>query len=275
MDLTDTWIPWTEECEKIPYKTTEQKGIGNGEMRIAFISGVSPKGQNEPYDFDIPNYGKYDVKQLDHGTFNTGRDGRDALRRVKAKIMGILSLAAVPNELAEISPDEISQKNVARIKRYLHQLNDYKKSLYNQLLVHRMHDPVSGEYKDCNSFEFYKALGVHRTPDEVVGIMGIQSYTIAKKFDDLSHPYIDSPEQMAIDLSNIGGEIFHDIGLIFVDEKNGYHIMKNPAANIEFERITRGSPRFRVRFPASLRDEQKTDTAQHCQSAGTSTTPTP
>ena len=61
MDLTDTWIPWTEECEKIPYKTTEQKGIGNGEMRIGFISGVSPKGQNEPYDFDIPNYGKYDL----------------------------------------------------------------------------------------------------------------------------------------------------------------------------------------------------------------------
>jgi hypothetical protein len=273
MDLMDTWIPWSEECEKIPY-TTEKKGIGNGEMRIGFISGASPNGQNEPFDFDIPNYGKYDVKQLDKYTFNTGRDGRDALRRVKAKIIGILSLVDAPNVLAEISPDEISKKNVANIKRYLNQLNDYKKSLYKQLFVHQMYDPVTGASNDCNSFEFYKALSVTRTPDEIIEIMGLESYTVAKKLDDLSHPYIDSPEQMTIDLNNIAGEIFNDIGLIFVDEKNGYHIMKNPAPNLEFERITRGSPRFRVRFQTSLRDEQKSDTAQHCQSAGTSTTPT-
>ena len=244
-------------------------------MRIAFISGTSPKGQNEPFDFDIPNYGKYDVKQLDKDTFNTGRDGRDALRRVKAKIIGILSLVDVPNELAEISPDEISKKNVMNIKRYLNQLNDYKRSLYQQLGVHQMYDPVTGAPRDCNSFEFHKALSATRTQDEIVEIMGLERYTVAKKLDDLSHPYIDSPEQMSIDLNNIAGEIFNDIGLIFVDEKNGYYIMKNPAPSLEFERITRGSPRFRVRFRASLRDEQKTDTAPHCQSAGTSTTPTP
>lgn len=244
-------------------------------MRIGFISGISPKGQNAPYDFDIPNYGKYDVKQLDNGTFNTGRHGRDALRRVKQKIWDVLSLEGVPSDLVDINPDEICEKNMEKIKRYLYKLNDYKKSLYQQLGAHQMYDPVTGVLRECNSVEFHKTLCASRTADEIIEIMGLENYTVAKNLTDLSHPYIDYPEQLAIDLDNLAGEIFTDIGLIFVDEKNGYHIMKNPAPNLEFQRITRGNPRFKVRFRASLRDEQKSGTAQHCQSAGTSTTPTP
>lgn len=241
-------------------------------MRIGFISGVPPQGQNMPYDFDIPNYGKYDVKQLDNDTFNTGCDGRAAVRRVKAKIIDILSITDTPHKFAKINPDEISERNIVNIKMYLNQLNDYKKSLYKQLFVHQMYDPVTGVSNDCNSLEFYKTLSVTRTQDEIVEIMGIPSYTVAKKLDDLCHPYIDSPEQFTIDLNNMAAEIFTDIGLIFVDEKNGYYIMKNPVPNIEFQRITRGNPRFRVRFPTSSQGEQKTDTAQHSQSVDTSTT---
>ena len=275
MDLTDTWIPWTEECEQIPYKS-KQKGIGNGEKRIAFISGVSPKGQNVPYDFDIPNYGKYDVKQLDNGTFNTGCHGLDALRPVKRKIEDILSRDDAPGELAKTSSDEVCESKFPKIKIFLKHLNTCKKSLYEKLSVHQMHDPVTGASKDCDSIEFYKALSVTRTPYEIIEIMGIESYTVAKKLIGLSQPYIDSPEQMTTDLNNLAAKIFSDIHLIFVNEKNGYYIMKNPVPNLKFARITQGGhPRFRVRFPASLRDEQKSGTAQHCQSAGTSTTPTP
>ena len=244
-------------------------------MRIAFISGVSPKGQNVPYDFDIPNYGKYEVKQLDKGTLNTGCKGRRALRPVLRKIEDILLLGDVPIKLPKINLDEISEGNVKNINRYLRELNKHKKSLYDELSVHKMYDPVTGASKVCNSLEFYKALSVTRSPDEVIEIMGLESYTIAKKIVYLSHPYIDSPEQMTIDLNNLAAKIFTDLHLIFVEEQKGYYIMKNPAPNLEFVRITRGTPRFKVNFPASLRDEQKSGTAQHCQSAGTSTTPTP
>jgi hypothetical protein len=276
MDLTDTWIPWTEECEKIPYKTTEQKGIGNGEMRIKVISGAEPKGQNVRYDFDIPNYGKYEVKQLDNGTLNTARNGLVAVRDVKQKIEKILSHEDAPAELAETNPDEICEGKFPKIRIFLKQLNDCKKELYEKLSVHKMYDLVTGASKDCDSIEFHKALSVTRTPDEVIEIMGLESYTVVKKLAGLSHPYIDSPGQMDIDLNNMAGEIFtdNDIHLIFVEKKKGYYIMNNPAPNLEFVRITRGTPRFKVRFPASLRDEQKSGTAQHCQSAGTSTTPT-
>jgi hypothetical protein len=247
-------------------------------MRIKTISGVEPKGPNVPYDFDIPNYGKYEVKQLDNdGTLNTGCHGRNALRPVKRKIDEILSRDDAPKKLAETSSDEVCEGKFPKIKIFLQKLNACKKYLYEKLSVHQMYDPVTGAYKECDSIEFYKALSITRTPDEVIEIMGLESYTIAKKLVGLSHPYIDSPEQMDIDLNNMANETFtnNDIHLIFVEEQKGYYIMKNPAPNLEFARITRGNPRFRVRFPASLRDGQKTDKARHCQSAGTSTTPTP
>ena len=63
----------------------------------------------------------------------------------------------------------------------------------------------------------------------------------------MDHPYIDEPERFMEDLNSLVGKIFDDIKLIIVDDKKGYMIIED-TKNIEFYRITRGHPRFKVIF---------------------------
>jgi hypothetical protein len=60
--------------------------------------------------------------------------------------------------------------------------------------------------------------------------------------NDISHEYIIDKNKLKQSLNGLVS-IFNDLKLIFVDEINGYFIL-NDISKIQFERITRGHPRF-------------------------------
>ena len=253
----------------IPYKGSG--AIGNGEVRLGSIFGISPKGQNSPYDLDIPNIGPHDVKQLDQGTFNTGVSGRDKLRPIKSKIDSILTRDDAPEHIRKISPDEISTGNIQKIYRYVSELQKEKNTLIkNQKFFPRYH-PFTGVVDQVSSGEFYMLLvRAKMTTREIMNILGTE-YIHAKRLSKLRHPYIDTPDKMMDDLNGLV-RIFDTIGLIFVDEHKGYYRMTE---TITFERVTKGCPRFRAHLQASLPTAPKSDTEQHSQSGDTSTIPSP
>jgi len=74
---------------------------------------------------------------------------------------------------------------------------------------------------------------------------------INKDMDDVkllkyfTHIYIDNYQLFNDELDNIKS-IFDNKLLIFVDEIKGFYIMTEPMLKVEFIRITRGNPRFKI-----------------------------
>jgi hypothetical protein len=63
----------------------------------------------------------------------------------------------------------------------------------------------------------------------------------------MEHIYIDEPNKFMEDLNAIVGKLFVDSRIILVNKDKGYMIL--PDANrIKFYRITKGHPRFQVKF---------------------------
>ena len=80
------WIPWSEKSKDIPFKSTIT-GVGDGEQKMERELDTPILGQNSAYDM-MPIINsiktKCDVKKLDtQNDFNTGKEGRDALRPIK------------------------------------------------------------------------------------------------------------------------------------------------------------------------------------------------
>jgi hypothetical protein len=253
--MNDTWIPWTEECKKIPY--ISKGAIGNGEYRVAYIFKTKPLGQNSPYDLDIQGLGQFDVKQLDtDNSFNTGVKLKNALMPIKYNIQLMLCREDSPEHIKTISSDEICQKNIKKIYNYFVELNEQTTALLNQKTCQIYH-PETGQKIIVNPIQDYNAHKNMNNPvDENI-----------KKFAEIyNHPYVVHPSKMMDDLKNLIN-LFDKIGLIFVSESKGYYI--RTTTEIEFCRITKGSPRFKARFQASSPIEQKTNTEQHFQSVDT------
>ena len=236
--MSDTWIPWSEEAKKIPYKSIK-KGIGHGEDRVASIFKTYPLGQNSPYDLDIQGLGQMDVKQLDtDNSFNTGVEGRNALTPIKSNIQLILCREDSPEHIKAISSDEICRDNIKKIYDYFVELNEQTTALLNQKTCQIYH-PETGQKMIVNPVQYYIAHKNMNNPvDENI-----------KKFAEIyNHPYVVHPSKMMNDLKNLIN-LFDKIGLIFVSESKGYYM--RTTTEIEFCRITKGRPRFKVRFQTS------------------------
>jgi hypothetical protein len=256
----NSWNPWNEESQKVPYKSTT-KGIGNGEDRVAFILKTKTLGQNNAYDMDLSIPGinsKGEVKELDSAnSFKAGRNGRDLLRPIKNDIITFLilikslSIDKIKEKveiISEMSPDEICESNIIILSEICELLYNLKKDIPTNTKVYTCYDILTGEKKEINSTKLYKLLKAdNRSIDEIKKELGNDEYENEKLLEELNHCYINNPKMMMDNLNEIYSILFKEITLIFVDEDKGYYI-GTTNTNIKFNRITMGTPRFKVIF---------------------------
>ena len=258
--VLNTWVPWSAEALTIAYNSVI-KGIGHGESRLAHILGTKPLGQNVPYDMNlaIPSlHPKGEVKELDSAqSFKSGKSGRDLLRPIKQRIIQLqLQLATIQNlkdlgslqedmeTLVEMSPDEICESNLKRLKKTCASLSILRTGLMTQATMCKCFDVLTGFPVELSSTRLYKMLET----EAAKGLLGPEQYKKEFLLDHLHHPYIEAPGQLTTDLNGIHVTMFKDITLLFVDETKGYYIMSEDrlGTHLQFNRITMGYPRFKL-----------------------------
>jgi len=267
-DELNKWIPWTALSTAIPFASVT-KGKGDGEDRVAAEFNTVALGQNSTYDMMVTLAGeatKGDVKKLDQGTFNTGVSGRNALRPVKARldkllmIMGSLvdlPILAFTDEqkelfrggrcpLVEASPDELAMGTLAMLDHAALLLHAKQAALRATLPTRTIVDPLTGTSKGISAEQFYKMCQTSGHSREAISAaLGPWDFLKTEMLvSQLDHPYINVPAQLRIDLNGLRS-VFEGMVLIFVDEVKGYYLLKD-LSKINFCRITKGSPRFRV-----------------------------
>jgi len=259
--VNNMWTAWSPSSLEIPFESHD-KGVGPGEYRVAAEFGCGPpKGQNSPYDLDIPGLGFVDVKKLDNGSFNTGVEGRDSLRPIKDKI-GSFTITVRPllensycsddinrllNRILETSPDELAEGTLNRFYELFLRLNRLRTELVSKTVDHSAFDPITGVAYQATAVEVYRMSLARGIPQDTLQMKLGADYSLAKIIEEsLSHPYILDPHALRHELSGLVN-MFVGYTLIFVDNQKGYYIMKNPETQVQFMRITRGNPRFKVK----------------------------
>ena len=262
----DKWNNWDETDKKISYKTNI-KGQGPGEERIANLFKTKPKGQNIHYDIDLPNYYKNqkgEVKELDSAnTFQAGCDGRDLIRPIKAhitKLLEIFNNLAYENlnyiidsnikekmgRISKISPDEICKKNISLINEICNYLHDLKDRTYKYLPNINIHDSITGIKSSVHMLHAYIIMVAERkSATDIKKILSNEQFDFVNLLTIIEHPYINDTKKMNNDLNSLC-VMFELTTLIFVNEKGYYILCSNIKDKICFERITRGTPRFKV-----------------------------
>ena len=253
------WISWSEKSKDISFESSI-KGVGDGEQKVAFELDTPFFGQNSTYDMMPTLNGvkiKCDVKKLDkQNDFNTGKEGRDVLRPIKTFLTVLLDCLSIftksdvftsDEKLAllqfhDVSPDELAVGTLKKLKEACMMLFLKKQMLRSTLPIVQFtvfsqitEIPVDQVYHICQKSGIV-------FPAEVYSFM--ETILILQKMD---HIYIDEPERLMEDLNSLVGKIFTDIKVIIVDQKKGY-MMLDDINMIQFYRITRGHPRFKVIF---------------------------
>ncbi len=258
---TMNWISWSEKSNNIPFVST-MKGIGDGEQKISQEFDTPVLWQNSPYDMMPILNGiktKCEVKKLDkQNDFNTSKEGRDVLRPIKMLHTTFLdsinwfvkSNLFTPDEKAvlvlveDVSPDELAEGTLKKLKQICVMLNSKKKSLRSTL-----HPPIPFtahcQPKQMIPLDVYYSLCQKIDIDFPIEFSSyIDTILILQKMD---HIYIDEPNKLIEDLNAVVEKLFADITIIIVDKDKGYMILPD-TSRIQFYRITRGNPRFKVMF---------------------------
>jgi hypothetical protein len=240
-------------------------GKGNGEERIANLFKTTPKGQNVPYDIDLPNCYKNqkgEVKQLDEAnTFIVGRDGRDLLRPIKSKIIKLFEIFNIlessthiidcdikkkMGHIANISPDEICKTNISRINELCKYVNNLKTITREKLTYINIHDSITGLQTKIHTLKAYAIMvAEQQSIFDIKKTLSNEQFDFAHLLTIIEHPYINDTSLMDNDLNSIC-DMFSLSTLIFVNEKGYYILCSNINHKICFERITGGRPRFKV-----------------------------
>jgi hypothetical protein len=254
------WISWSDKSKDIPFKSTIT-GVGDGEQKMEKELNTRLLGQNSSYDMMPIVNGiniKCDIKKLDaKNDFNTGKEGRDALRPIKllhTTLIDSINVFEKSNlftseekakliSCKDISPDELAVGTLKKIKEVCIMLSLKKKTLRNGLPM--ISFTINGQTKDIPIDIYYnicQKLEDLEFPSELTPY--IETILILQKMD---HYYINEPEKFIYDLDSLVNKLFTDIKLIIVHEQKGYLLLEN-IERIKFYRITRGNPRFQVTF---------------------------
>jgi hypothetical protein len=258
LNIYMTWNKWSEKSKDIPFKSASS-GVGHGEHKVAGELEIQVLGQNSTYDMMLNLNGlmsKCDVKKLDkQDDFNTGKKGRDALRCIKTSITILLDSLSnfansdifTPDEskmilwFKDVSPDELAVGTLKKLKEVCKMLFLKKEILRSSIPL--VPFTIYSQTSDMSLDLFYtncEKLGL-TFPSEFFSF--IKTIKIIQLMD---HPYINEPEELTNDLNSLVFKIFEDIKLIIVDSNKGYMLVD--IRNIQFYRITRGYPRFKVIF---------------------------
>jgi hypothetical protein len=249
-----SWNPWTDKSKDVPFESTE-KGIGHGEHKVGRELDTRVFGPNFPYDMKPILNGVEtvcDVKKLDtQDDFNTAKKGRDALRSfmmLHTKLLDSLPFFAKSNiflddqktqlvRCASMSPAELAVGSLQQIEGVCKMLHSKKNQILSKLpLVPCTFGRQTKEVRLDFVWQFCKEneeYSCHR--EEVL---------VVRKMNQV---YIDKPNKFMEDLHSLAHKLFENLKIIIVDEVKGFMIIENTSA-IQFLRITRGSPRFKVLF---------------------------
>jgi hypothetical protein len=262
------WNAWPVESLDVPYKAEQGSGIGNGEDRLSSILGLQTMGQNSPYDIVMHDGNDGDIKQLDKdGSFNSGVRGRDVLRPIKEGIGRFLSdlqgiieagkdyfseeLKSTMQSLLDKSPDEMCPPALKSLDESFKELNIMRSTLGESLIYQEVSLPNGKKDKKRDDIWYNMLIASCYSDSEVCNEMGQQRFLQAKLYNVLKHPYIIDAEKMMHELRNLP-RIFDNKWLFYVDEKKGFYPVFNAGCNVEFQRITKGSPRFVVKNSPEL-----------------------
>lgn len=256
----NSWKSWTIKSQDVQFGTTIE-GVGDGEQKVAIELDTYVLGQNSDHDMKIKIDGKEyksDVKKLDKNTFNTGVKGRDALRPIKNKISDLLNslrnILAITNgslfsneetellkHFDDVSPDELCVSNIQKLYKICAMLNEKRTQILKTLPNIKPFFKNDGNVIEMNLQDYYNICLILKQEfqEEYRG-----SINIILLLNEISHEYIKCPNELHKSLCSLVN-IFSEITLIFVDPDKGYYILDD-VSKLKFERITRGSPRFRV-----------------------------
>lgn len=253
------WIAWSEKSNDVSFKSTIV-GVGDGEQKVSKELDTPILGQNNPYDMLLMLEGvltKCDVKKLDtQNDFNTGKEGRDMLRPMKSHHIDLLDSIStfVKSDIFtstdkddllcfhDVSPDELSVGTLKKLKNICEMLSLKKQKLRSTLPT--VPFTIHGQTKEMPLdlfFNISKKLELD-FPPEFSSYMEV--IFILQKMENV---YIDEPQKLMEDLNSLVGKLFTDLKLIIVHEQKGYLILTD-ISKIQFYRITRGNPRFKVIF---------------------------
>lgn len=249
------WEPWTDKSHGIDFKSNI-KGIGDGENKVAAEFDTVVLGQNSDHDMVLLIHGipyKCDVKKLDKGSFNTGAKGRNYLRPIKHNIIDLLNInekiidsdilsgdeKTLLLKIKDVSPDELCVSNLVILYNICDVLYNKQQSLRATLPIIKPFAEINGMSLD-NYYIICEILN-EPFPDEY------SIYTDTILFlKNISHEYISNPRMLSDSLNSLT-VMFNDIKIVFADEEKGYCICHD-LTKIQFQRITRGNPRFIVNF---------------------------
>jgi len=254
---TMSWTAWTDKSTAIPFKSS-RTGTGDGEDKVAAEMGTCALGQNSPHDMEFlynEKHTKFDVKKLDkQNDFNTGKEGRDALRPLKHNLATLLmSIAALSEnsffthdeqellgELRSVSPDEIASGTLQKLSAICEMLHPKEKALRATLptvsftvLSSTNEMPLDLYYYTCQKLAI-PFPEEYRSFEDTILIL-----------QHMDHKYIHQPNTMMEELNGLAQQLFTEVKLIVVDSEKGYRIVTD-TNQIKFYRITRGHPRFKI-----------------------------
>lgn len=253
------WIPWSEKSNDVSFKSTVT-GVGDGEQKMSRELDTPIFGQNSPYDMMPILNGiktKCDIKKLDaQDDFNTGKEGRDALRHLKTlhaillDSIGVFAKSDIftsdeKEQLTwfnDVSPDELAVGTLKKLNQLCSMLSLKKKCLRSSLPI--IPFTAHFESKEMPLDLFYNVCQKLNITFSSEFSPYMETIRVLEKMD---HIYIDHPDKLMEDLQALVDKIFRDMKIILVHQEKGYMILPDTSM-IHFYRITRGHPRFKVIF---------------------------
>lgn len=265
ISMCNKWIKWNEK-NNVSFKTSD-KIFGNGEEKFGYEFGIKPKGQNFSYDFDYNGY-KLEVKELYNQSFNSGKEGRIAMYKIKNIVKTIDNIMLYIDTFLNKNDDDyetltkaksycIKFKDIGELsERKCKENGDFDCILKNMNKIYRtLLDKINYTIDSYNAngkkvkYSLYKYFLIAKLQeydkDTIISNIGNDAYINCEKMYLLEDNYIKEPSKLRNEMME-SCKIYENILLIFVDKKKGYYIMNNAEKKIKFQRVTKGIPRFVV-----------------------------
>jgi hypothetical protein len=202
--------------------------------------------------------------------------GRDALRPIKEEIGRFLAeLPAIIDvckdyfpekpksdmeSLLEKSPDEMCRPALILLEAIFKELNTLRNKVEGMLMYEEISLPNGSRDRKRDDVWYNILVACGYNESEIYNQMGRERFVHSKIYNALKHSYISDSLKMMYELSSLR-RIFDNKWLFYVDEKKGYYPVLNPGCNVEFQRITKGSPRFVVKNSPELYVKKEKETS--------------
>lgn len=257
--FTMNYRPWTTKSEGVGFKSTTI-GEGDGERKVAAELGTVILGPNSLYDMTAILSGvehRCEVKKMDpDGSFATGVEGRNRIRPLKNTLFQLQEqvrhLQDAPYFTLEervavawflgVSLDELAAGTIRRIHELLVMLHGLRVRWLAELPMVQVFHPLTGKPMTVRSDMLHGVMEVLGTG---AGTGAGYDERRVRLLGYLTHDYIMDPGAFRAALGDLR-DMFGGLTLIFVHEKKGYCVWNDTMGEIQFHRITRGCPRFRV-----------------------------